>query len=250
VYSLLVKRKPGSCIAQMILALVLIDEYLTVLSQDSNLVMPSQVRDDLRDCVLATSEFIRDRDSRLALISARIMSKFAGLKECDNVDIMSIVLSKGFVTISLIIDRVDHISQGIRDISLSTIETFPLDITLKLPDYPSANHQAKMSILRIPFIGSLRSLHFDAILASLFGMSDKLSGYRNTDGSGNDDLEWLARIYHTSQTKHYLTAVNVETSRELLVFWATWSVCQYLVIGKLKSSLGNAAQVFYFDSNM
>jgi hypothetical protein len=246
VHSILLNRTPGSSLAQIILALVFLESYLALLEVDPSLLLGEQSSDDLRGCVLAAAGFIKDRDSRLALLSSRIMSKFVGQPKFKDAAIMSIILSKGFEFL-LLIRRVNHVSREIREISLSSIGQFPPEETMKLPDHPTTDHKAKMSILRIPFIGSIRSLHFDSILASLFGMAEKFPGYRNNlalDVSGDDDLDWLVRIYHTSQTSHYLSILSVDSSLELLLFWATWSVCQYLVIGKLKTCFGNAGQVF------
>jgi hypothetical protein len=144
--------------------------------------------------------------------------------------------------------RVNHVSLKIREICLAAIESCHSDTLMKLPEYPTADHQAKMSILRIPFIGSIRSLQVDVILASLFGMADKIPGYKSNlavnDGS---NLDWLVRIYHASQTSHYLDK-GVDRDRQLLVFWGVWSVCQYLINGKLKSCFGNPGQVGFLFS--
>jgi hypothetical protein len=98
VHSILLKHSSGNSFGKVIVALVLLDQYLTVLTDESSLVLGVQLKDDLRDCILEASGFIQHRDARLALMASRIMAKYVGMAGVVvDADVLSTVLTKGFV---------------------------------------------------------------------------------------------------------------------------------------------------------
>lgn len=140
--------------------------------------------------------------------------------------------------------RADHVSDKIREKYVYALGSFSPEQSIVLRDTPDMETVCR-EILKIPFMGSLRTIQVDTILASLYGMADHLPGHRNLETKSVDStgLCWLARIFHTSQCQTYLPN-GIDKSRGMLVFWATWTVCQSFILSKFKTSMGNLTQVF------
>lgn len=98
-----------------------------------------------------------------------------------------------------------------------------------------------VKIMKAPFSGTFKARNFEIIMSRLFGMSSllKLEDERTETVF---DYGWLNMIFESCQT-HIVYNYSISSSSESLKLWAIWSVAQYFVSSKLKTSFGSPPQV-------
>lgn len=159
--------------------------------------------------------------------------------------------------IAHLIERSQDISENVRKVFAEALANVHPFITLRVlthgisqPSLPSLPHQMtfKTSVMRSVLALNFRSVHFQTAMAEMGMLDTSLNRYLDIPETLGD-ANWLLDMFIACDASKSLPPSadincieSAKSSRELLMFWASWECAKFCLLNRLRTPFGNPHQ--------
>ncbi|KAJ3299777.1 Serine/threonine-protein kinase smg1 [Borealophlyctis nickersoniae] len=239
--------------------------YLTILQ--SNEVYTRQdekVIAFLEDGVVELSNHLDgEGDPLMRLESLKILTMYVSLPRSESPRKDALNIRR---LLSQALKRLRDTDEQVRRASLELIGAASPFLTLRIGDnlesvtVADVPYQFKLHAMAAPHVGTFRAKHFQLVMQYL-GLGQRLQ-QRDDDVLGETAVDtsttaWLERLFHACQTPSILESTKfmqkgkaslkmheIDSSDDMLMFWALWETARFCILTRLRTPLGTPLQTF------